>query len=124
MRIIAIDPGTAESAWCVLDEGVPSAIGKEENRLIVDKMRQGFAPFDHGLLAVEMVASYGMPVGKEVFETVLWIGRFVEAWDNGVGAYRLIYRKDVKLFHCHSLRANDSNIRACFARRTYLKKRA
>jgi hypothetical protein len=62
-----------------------------------------------GLLAVEMIASYGMPVGREVFETCLWIGRFIEAWGR---QYQLIYRKDVKIFHCESVRATDANIRA------------
>jgi hypothetical protein len=63
-------------------------------------------------LALEMIASYGMPVGREIFETCLWIGRFIEAWEMRQGRYQLIYRKDVKLFHCESARATDANIRA------------
>ena len=53
-----------------------------------------------------------MPVGREVFDTVLWIGRFLEAWDRRGGRHVLVYRKDVKLFHCESVRATDANIRA------------
>jgi hypothetical protein len=59
-----------------------------------------------------MIASYGMPVGREVFETCLWIGRFVEAWASRGGEYRLVYRREVKLHLCESVRANDANIRA------------
>jgi hypothetical protein len=44
-----------------------------------------------------------------VFDTVLWIGRFIEAWHGG---YRLICRRQVKLHLCESARANDANIRA------------
>ena len=28
-----------------------------------------------------MVACYGMPVGKEVFDTCIWIGRFIQEAD-------------------------------------------
>jgi len=57
-----------------------------------------------------MVASYGMPVGKEVFETCVWIGRFMQVWHDP-DAVRLIYRRDVKLHLCGSARAKDGNIR-------------
>ena len=62
-----------------------------------------------GPIAIEMIASYGMAVGKEVFETCVWIGRFVQA--AGVDRVRLVYRKDVKLHLCGSPRAKDANIR-------------
>jgi len=60
-------------------------------------------------LAIEMIASYGMAVGKEVFETCVWIGRFWQVWP-GVSVTR-IYRKDVKLHLCGTLKAKDTNIR-------------
>jgi hypothetical protein len=113
MRINAIDPGCAESAWLVYDNASMKGIegfGKESNDEVRALMSRAVWPnkyhADH--LAIEMIASYGMPVGKEVFETVLWIGRFIEVWG---GPFTLIYRKDVKLHLCGSVRAKDSNIR-------------
>jgi hypothetical protein len=56
------------------------------------------------------VASYGMPVGESIFETVFWIGRFWEETGNITRKAR-IYRKDVKMNLCGSMKAKDSNIR-------------
>lgn len=106
---LAIDPGNEQSAWCVLMDGRPTSAGKDLNASVLQLLRM--EPMDR-LLAVEMIASYGMPVGREVFETCLWIGRFVEAWASRGGEYLLVYRREVKLHLCESVRANDANIRA------------
>lgn len=107
MKVFAIDPGNEESASCIVVDGRPFESAKVPNDELL-KLVKHWKP-EGWLLAVEMIASYGMPVGREVFETCLWIGRFIQAWG---GEYRLVYRKDVKLFHCSSVRATDANIRA------------
>jgi hypothetical protein len=64
------------------------------------------------VLAIERVASYGMSVGKEVFETCEWVGEFRNEWRrHGRGQAVLVYRRDVKLHLCQSPRAKDANIR-------------
>jgi|SRR5690606_700356 hypothetical protein len=104
MKILAIDPGCTESAYVQYNENKIEEFGKVENQFIYS----GFTWADK--ILIEMVASYGMPVGREVFETVLWIGKFVrEAELMGVDV-ELVYRKDIKLHHCGSTRAKDSNI--------------
>ena len=110
MRTIGVDPGCKETAWVLLADGMPVDHGKCENETLLKAIWEGFDLSD--IMAIEMIASYGMPVGKEVFETCLWIGRFKEAWVHRGGRVRLIYRRDVKLFHCETSRANDANIRA------------
>jgi hypothetical protein len=55
-----------------------------------------------------MIASYGMAVGASTFETCVWIGRFIEVARVDV---ELIFRKDIKLFLCGTMRAKDANIR-------------
>ena len=66
-------------------------------------------------VALEMVACYGMPVGKDVFETCVWIGRFIEKLKDHKISY--VYRKDEKMCLCGSLKAKDSNIRQALINR-------
>lgn len=111
--ILAIDPGNEESAWCLLDAGQPVRFEKEPNAAVLARLREDISKWAGAeLLAIEMIASYGMAVGKEVFDTCLWIGQFKEAWESRGGKVRLVYRREVKLFHCESVKASDSNIRA------------
>ena len=107
MRVLAIDPGPVESAYALIDAETcrPVAVGKVDNHELRD-MLPGLC-YEAGAGAIEMVASYGMSVGKEVFETCVWIGRFIEASGCSLAP---IVRRDVKLHHCHSSKASDSNI--------------
>ncbi len=109
--ILAIDPGNEESAYVVLDkELMPIRFEKINNNMLLEKIKDGqFTDCKH--LAVEMIASYGMAVGKTVFETCVWIGIFSEALDNRYGLTGTwIYRKDVKMNLCYSTKAKDSNV--------------
>lgn len=114
--ILAIDPGNEESAYVLLNpELMPVRFAKSGNELMymhcIEALHQVMNE-DPNLdlhIAIEMIASYGMPVGKEVFDTCVWIGRLVERFKN----YKvtLIYRKEEKLALCNSPRANDATIR-------------
>jgi hypothetical protein len=107
--ILAIDPGCTESAYVVLEDGLyPAQFGKEENEKILERIKW-FNKLLGENFAIEMVASYGMAVGVEVFETVFWIGRFWESADKLIR--RKIYRKDEKINLCHTMKAKDTNIR-------------
>lgn len=105
--IFAIDPGTKESGWCVLSGHRVAGSGVVENGDLLERVKS-LDWIDE--LAIEMIASYGMPVGAEVFETCVWIGRFQQAWSLP-GATRLVYRRDVKLHLCGTPRAKDANVR-------------
>ena len=109
MRVLAIDPGPTESAYVLLnDHGAPVQWQKKPNgdlRLHLEKLGALEAA---QVLAVEMVASYGMPVGAEVFDTCVWIGRFIERWG---GDYKLIPRAEVKLHLTNTRNAKDANVR-------------
>lgn len=105
-RILAIDPGPEYSAFIVWDGKEISVKSIEENNSALVALKDYYLP--NAQCVIEMVASYGMSVGKEVFETCVWIGRFMQAWGGGV---TLLYRRDVKMHLCHSMKAKDSNIR-------------
>ena len=108
MILLAIDPGPVESAFVFYDTdtGQPTEFGKQENWIIRDWMSD--LDRDH-LIAIEMIASYGMPVGAEVFQTCVEIGRFIELW--GDELHVRVFRRDVKLHLCGLARAKDANIR-------------
>lgn len=108
-RLLAIDPGTTESAWLVLRGGVPQAFGKLPNDELLAMLRRAVAHLTLDRAVIEQVASYGMPVGREVFETVRWAGRFEEALHPVPVA--LVPRLEVRLALCHSTKATDATVR-------------
>lgn len=104
--MISIDPGTTQSAILCWKEGYVIWARILENRGVVELLEG----LDEAVYC-EMIASYGMPVGKEVFETCLWIGEFRHAVQSSGGSFHIVYRRDVKMHHCANMRAKDSNIR-------------
>ncbi|MCM2312739.1 MAG: hypothetical protein NDI84_15205 [Steroidobacteraceae bacterium] len=105
--ILAIDPGPTESGWCRFKDGRVIGSGVMQNDKMRDEIRYG----TNATLAIEMIASYGMAVGRDVFETCVQIGRFVECFSRPADV-QLVYRKDVKLHLCGTAKAKDPNIRA------------
>ena len=104
--IVGIDPGPAQSGWVVLNDRKLEACGVTDNHGIAVMIHERWLED----IAIEMIASYGMAVGKETFETCVWIGRFMEATGDPERV-RLIFRKDVKIHVCDNAHAKDSNVR-------------
>lgn len=108
-QIIAIDPGTHESALVIWDgeRVVNATISPNANLLDYLRIDAPQVP-----IACEMVACYGMAVGAEVFETCLTIGRIQEIWTEAkMQPFRLVYRREVKMHLCGTMKAKDANIR-------------
>lgn len=111
--LLAIDPGNEYSAYVMTtNDLVPTEFGKVENNAMLGLIGSWIMLKQPPYVAIEMVASYGMPVGAEVFDTCVWVGRFVEAATSALNVTpRYVYRKDVKINLCNSMKAKDSNIR-------------
>lgn len=118
MKLLAIDPGTYESAYCIIDsetyKPLDFAICENNDFIHGIKINWRYEGFEFDNAVIEMIASYGMPVGKEVFETCIFIGRvyqtLIDFFDD-IDKIEFTYRKDVKMNLCNSTRAKDSNIR-------------
>jgi hypothetical protein len=114
MSLLAIDPGREETAFVVWNGAEVADFGKRPNDEVLAYVRERAKFRREGRamhcrhLAIEMVASYGMPVGREVFETCVYIGRLIEAWG---GEYSQLYRKTVVTRLCGTVKASDANVR-------------
>lgn len=98
--VFAVDPGPKESAFVEWDGDRIIQHDKQPNECLL-ALRTRAQP------VIEMIASLGMPVGAEVFDTCIWIGKFMQAW----GSAELMFRREVKLHLCNDSRAKDGNIR-------------
>ncbi len=119
--ILAIDPGNIESGVVLIREKdlKPLIAEKIENEQLLFKICSGeyqdfYREESINHVAIEMIASYGMAVGKSVFETCVFIGRLKETiyFVNQLSEVQIeyIYRKDEKMNLCGSMKAKDSNI--------------
>jgi len=119
---LAIDPGPLESAYCIVTDADlrPLEVDKLVNGKLIDRLAN--LPYGYIMgggeawhlvqqVAIEQVASYGMIVGAEVFETCFWSGRFYQMLAEQGYEPDMIRRQPVRLHHCHSSKANDGNVR-------------
>lgn len=106
LPVFAVDPGPAESAFVVWDGVKILDKGKIPTADILPLIDRYAGNTD---MVCEMLACYGMAVGKEVFDTAVWIGRYVE---RAGGNMALVVRGKVKMHLCKVMKATDSNIRA------------
>lgn len=122
MLIFAIDPGLEYSAIVAVDvaQKLKPVLAIIKPNIVIPILLEMYVRKHEKLLrnekprfVIEMIASYGMPVGAEVFETCCWIGQFEQALaKSGEHRTQRVFRRDVKLELCNSSRAKDSNVRA------------
>ena len=120
MIIFAIDPGPEQSGWVLYDTKDNRVLfcGIDPNVMLIEMISREAMPGRR--LVLEMISHYGsgMPVGASVFETCIWMGRFMETWDkdfamksNPDGVASTIKRQIIKTVLCGSARAKDANVR-------------
>lgn len=106
MRLLAIDPGSEQTAWVLFEDGQIC------DREITDNDEMAMSVFHVNHVAIEYMRPRGMPTSRQEMDTQFWAGRFIQEF----AARRLvpwtpIYRHDVKLHVCGNARAKDQNIR-------------
>ncbi len=123
-RVLAIDPGTYSSGVVVYDYDAESrGPGKVIfhspeflNSDLMDFLRYGIECNHINEAAIEMVGYYGtgMTVGKLVFHTVIWIGRFYATLERYEVPVTLYLRKSIAYELCGNRNAKEKNInQAC-----------
>jgi Holliday junction resolvasome RuvABC endonuclease subunit len=106
--ILGIDPGPAESAFALVteDQQVLHA-EKVGNDSLIERIRE--APPAH--VAIESIQSYGMAVGREVFDTCFFIGELIRACKDAGIPFTLYPRPEYTRRICGAGKVNDSVIR-------------
>lgn len=108
MKILCLDIGTEDSAYCLLDETYkPIQFAKISNEELLEIVKTT----DYDNLVYEEFQSYGMPIGISTITSITWNGRYIQsALDRNKKVFP-VYRKDVKINICGTMRAKDGNIR-------------
>lgn len=115
-RLLAIDPGNEESGVCLIDADSyrPLDIGKLPNARVEDYLA---VTGEFSEVVVEMVASYGMPVGATIFETCVAIGRFERILDSRDMPHGRLYRRQVKSNLCRRTSSKDTDVMSALVKR-------
>lgn len=96
MRILAIDPGTTKTAYCMMTEE-PAVISAADvdNEIVLRLVEEG----DYDQMTIECMearnlSSAGQAIGKSTYETCIWIGRYIQAATRRNKPITRIYRSE------------------------------
>lgn len=109
-RVLCLDPGPFETGWMVLNRSLelPIEHGIDSNEyvdnVLISRARTELKA-EH--LAIEHICNYGREVGQEVFDTAMWVGRFVRSFD---GPFTLCFRPYIRMHLCHSMHAKQAQV--------------
>ncbi len=92
-RVLAIDPGSAQSGWALVNpDGTPAASGVLPNGDVLELL----ATPAWGAVAIECIEPrYGLQAGWEVLDTARWLGRFEQAASESGCRVALLQRSSV-----------------------------
>lgn len=108
MKIIGIDPGDTHTAIAELADGRINQCVYMPNAQALEALDFYYNPgIAECEFVCEMIASYGMPVGRTIFETCVFIGQIRQV----IPSLKFITRISVKSAICHSAKAKDGNVR-------------
>lgn len=119
--ILAIDPGPEISTYLVWDgkqilekATVPNL--KLMDLLDFDNNYHRFkSELDINFQAIEMVESWGMPMGNDTIETAYWVGIFGRTM--GLTLFRRFSSSEIRLFLCGTKKAKPSNLKTAIINR-------
>lgn len=108
---IGIDTGEKKTAFAVYSPKKQKIIDKDivNNDLVFEAIKKHK---ENSLVGIELIECFGFVVGRSVFETAVWTGRFLQFFVSENINYIRVYRRDYKLHFCNSLKARDSNVKA------------
>lgn len=111
MTILALDPGSTETGWCILESGDKiTDKGKDKNEVLLTMLAD--CSFDGvDTVAIEWCSGYGVKAGNEVFETCRWEARFEIRSEQIGGEVMHVRRRDVKSHLCENPTADDKAVR-------------
>jgi hypothetical protein len=108
MLILGIDPGPGESAYCLVDRHYRVvAAGK----VPMERLIAGIRCSPPAQVAIESIQSYGMAVGRSVFDTCFVIGRIQQACDDRGIPCTLYPRPEYTRRICGVGKVNDAVLR-------------
>lgn len=115
--IFSVDPGSAQSAYVFFDPAKQRIIdmGILPNDDMLKQIKIGTPRMT--VFAIERVASFGFSVGKEIFATCEWTGRFIQAAAHHPVTIFPIYRKQVVVAVTGKSTNGDKEVRAAMIAR-------
>lgn len=113
-RLLALDPGTTNSGYALLDGAELVASDWKSNAQVRHVVRTVHQARQADRIVIEDVSNYGKAVGRDVFDTLKWAGRFAESarvFLDRETPVTWIERPAVKVALCGDRKAKDTNVR-------------
>ena len=116
MLILGIDPGPTESAYALIGQEIPGGVSdlfriheaeKVPNKSLIGRLSV-LRP-EH--VAIESIQSYGMAVGRSVFDTCFMIGRLIQVCKDHNIPFTLYPRPEYTRRICGVGKINDAVLR-------------